>query len=89
MKNNNLKALSVQSSDTTDAQFSLIQKFDLFLSEHPLLLLKMIRHFIYLLHISSDKLDCQYIININKNNINAVILLIQVLSQYFIKNAGY
>ena len=89
MKNNDSKALSVQSSDTTDAQFPSIQKLDLSLSKHPLLLLKMVRHLAYLLCAPPDKPSCQCVINIDGNNINAVTLLIQVLSQYFVENAGY
>ena len=89
MKNNNSKALSVQSSGTTDTQFPSIQKFNLSLSEHPLSLLKMMRDLFYLFYAFLNKSSCQCIININRNNINAVILLIQILSQYFIKNTGY
>ena len=89
MENNDSKALSVQSSGTTDAQLPSIQELDLSLSEHPLLLLQMVRHLAYLLHAPSDKPSCQCVISIDRNNINAVTLLIQVLSQYFIENAGY
>ena len=97
MKNNDSKALSVQSSGTTDAitfhkfckQFSSIQELDLSLPEHSLPLLQTVRQLTYLLHAPSDKPSCQYVISIDRNNINAVILLIQVLSQYFIKNVGY
>ena len=89
IKNNDSKTLSVQSSDTTDAQFSFFQKFNLSLSEHSLLLLKTVRYLAYLLHAPSDKPSCQHVISIDRNNINAVTLLIQILSQYFIKNADY
>ena len=89
IENNDSKTLSVQLSDTTDEQFSFFQNFDLSLSEHPLSLLKMVRHLIYLLHTPLNKPSYQCIININENNINAVTLLIQILSQYFIENADY
>ena len=97
MKNNNSTALSVQLSDTTDVmifhkpckQFSLIQKFDLFLPEHLFPLLQIVRQLIYLLYAFSNKLNYQHVISIDRNNINAVTLLIQVLSQYFIENTDY
>ena len=97
MKNNDSKALSVQSSDTTDAmifhklckQFPSIQKLDLSLPEYSLSLLQTVRQFAYLLCASSNKFSCQCVISIDRNNINAVTLLIQVLSQYFVENTGY
>ena len=76
MENNDSKALSVQLSDTTDAQFPFFQKLDLSLSEHSLLLLKMVRHLAYLLHAFLNKPSCWCVISIDENNINAVILLI-------------
>ena len=96
MENNDSKALSVQSSDTTDAvthkpckQLPSIQELDLSLPEHSFLLLQTVKQLVYLLHAFSDKFSCQCVISIDRNNINAVTLLIQILSQYFIENAGY
>lgn len=99
MENNDSIALSIQSGGTTDDmtlhkpcnQLPSIQELDLELSltEHSLPLLQKVRHLAYLLCAPPDKPSCQHVISIDGNNTNAVTLLIQVLSQYFLNNAGY